>query len=128
MTETWRVVRRWSYWTCLGVAVSACRPAVSREARVVPNDNRTPAGSLEGGVLTLATRPSAPDDTIQIPPGAMRERSFVAGAPGTYFYWASTTHAPVADRYDVDSQLHGAFIIDSAGIAPPPDRIFVLGS
>ena len=192
MTETWQVVRRWAYWTCLGVGVSACRPAVAREARVIPNDNRTPAGSLQGGVLTLrlearearwypdgdgapsivmqvfaeaggeprnpgplirvpagttirvsvrnalldstlvvyglATRPSAPDDTMQIAPGATRERSFVAGEPGTYFYWGTTTHKPVDDRYDVDSQLHGAFIIDSAGTTPPADRIFVLGS
>jgi len=192
MTEAWQVVRGWAYWTWLGVAVSACGPAVSREARVVPNANRTPAGSLRDRVLTLhleahearwypdgegapsivmqvfaeaggeprnpgplirvpagttirvsvrnalrdstlvvhglATRPSAPDDTIQIAPGETRERSFVAGAPGTYFYWGSTTHSPVDTRNGVDSQLHGAFIIDSAGIAPPPDRIFVLGS
>lgn len=192
MTEAWQVVRRWAYWTCLSVAVFACRSAVSREARVIPNDNRTPAGSLQGGVLTLhlearearwfpdgegapsivmqvfaeegeeprnpgplirvpagttirvsvrnalrdstlvvyglSTRPSAPDDTMQIAPGQKRERSFVAGAPGTYFYWGSTTHGPVEERYDIDSQLHGAFIIDSAGSAPSPDRIFVLGS
>src|SRR5262245_44094362 len=53
MIETWQVLRRWVHWTCFAVAVSACRPAVAREARVVPNDNRAPAGSLQGGVLTL---------------------------------------------------------------------------
>src|SRR6476620_2942596 len=53
MPELWQVLRRWACWTCLGVAVSACRPAVSREARVVPNDNRAPAGSLRDGILTL---------------------------------------------------------------------------
>jgi len=192
MHELWQVLRRWACWTCLGVAVSACRPAVSREARVVPNDNRAPAGSLRDGILTLhlearearwypdgegapsivmqvfaeaggeprnpgplirvpagttirvsvrntlrdstlvvyglATRPSAPDDTIQIAPGRTRERSFVAGAPGTYFYWGTTTHSPVDTRNGLDGQLHAAFIIDSAGTARPPDRIFVLGS
>ena len=60
MTEAWQVVRHWVYWTCLGVALSACRPAVAREARVIPNDNRTPAGSLQGGGLTL--RLEARDD------------------------------------------------------------------
>jgi FtsP/CotA-like multicopper oxidase with cupredoxin domain len=192
MIDVWRAVLR-SYGACLCVAlVLACRPAVVPEARVIPNDNRTPAGSLRAGVLTLdlearearwypdgegapsivmqvfaevggeprnpgplirvpagttirvsvrntlrdstlvmyglSTRPSAPDDTVQIAPGETRERSFVAGAPGTYFYWGSTTHKPVDERNGLDSQLHGAFIIDSAGTAPPPDRVFVLGS
>jgi len=170
--------------------VSACRPAVSREARAIPNDNRTPAGSLRGSILTLhldarearwypdgegapsivmqffaeagkqprnpgplirvpagttirvsvrnslrdstlvvyglATRPSALDDTMQIAPGQTRERSFAAGEPGTYFYWGSTTHHAIVDRSGVDSQLHGAFIVDPAGVTPPPDRVFVL--
>ena len=53
MTEAWQVLRRLAYWTCLGLAVSACRPAVRHEARVIPNDNRAPAGSLRDGVLTL---------------------------------------------------------------------------
>ena len=60
-------------------------------------------------------------------PGATRQRTFAAGAPGTYFYWGSTTHRPVADRNGIDSQLHGAFIVDSTA-TPPPDRVFVLGS
>ena len=53
MTEAWQVLRRLAYWTCLGLAVSACRPAVRHEARVIPNDNRAPAGSLRDGILTL---------------------------------------------------------------------------
>jgi len=190
MTEAWQVLRRLAYWTCLGLAVSACRPAVRHEARVIPNDNRAPAGSLRDGVLTLhlearearwypdgegapsivmqffaeagkephnpgplirvpagttirvsvhnmlrdstlivyglARRPSALDDTIQIAPGQTRERSFGAGEPGTYFYWGSTTHHAIVDRSGVDSQLHGAFIVDPAGGTPPPDRVFVL--
>jgi FtsP/CotA-like multicopper oxidase with cupredoxin domain len=192
MIEAWRaVLRSYGAYLCV-VVVFACRPAVPREGRVIPNDNRTPAGSLRAGVLTLelearearwypdgegapsivmqvfaevggeprnpgplirvpagttirvsvrntlrdstlvvyglSTRPSAPDDTLQIAPGKTRERSFVAGAPGTYFYWGSTTHKPVDERNGLDSQLHGAFIIDSAGTAPSPDRVFVLGS
>jgi FtsP/CotA-like multicopper oxidase with cupredoxin domain len=176
---------------CLTAVSLACGKA-SLTGRAAPNDNRTPAGTLRDGVLTLhldargarwypdgddgpslvmqmfaetghetqnpgplirvpagtmvrvsvhnalrgstlvvyglATRPSAVDDTMQIAPGATRERSFVAGAPGTYFYWGSTTHQPVDSRNGVDSQLHGAFVVDPGGAPPPPDRIFVLGS
>ena len=75
-------------------------------------------------VYGLNTRPSALTDTIQIPPGATREHTFAAGVPGTYFYWGSTTHQPMAGRSGMDSQLHGAFIVDSAGVTPPSDRIF----
>jgi FtsP/CotA-like multicopper oxidase with cupredoxin domain len=160
--------------------------------RVMPNDNRTPAGTLRNGVLTLnleareglwypdgdagpglvlqmfaevgrtaqnpgplirvpagsrlrvsirnalrdsvlvlhgfRQRPSSVDDTVQVAPGRTREVSFLAGAPGTYFYWGTTTHQPVGARNGVDSQLHGAFIVDPPGMPPPADRIFVLGS
>lgn len=78
-------------------------------------------------VYGLGTRPSSLTDTMQIAPGATRERSFLAGEPGTYFYWGSTTRQPIADRNGTDSQLHGAFIVDPPGPVPP-DRIFVLGS
>lgn len=78
-------------------------------------------------VYGLHTRPSALDDTIQVPVGATREISFAAGAPGTYFYWGTTTHKPIVKRSGVDSQLQGAFIIDPPG-GVPPDRVFVLGS
>ena len=158
--------------------------------RVVPNDNRVPAGVLANGVLTLRlearpgrwypdgndgsslvlpmfaeagrppqnpgpliripsgttirvalrnmlsdstlvvyglmTRPGSAMDTVQVRPGATRELSFTAGTPGTYFYWGTTTHQSVADRAGIDSQLHGAFIIDPPGRTPPADRIFVL--
>ncbi len=180
------------WWVFLSVIVIGCRDSRTGELRAVPNDNRTPAGKLWNGVLTLrlealdarwspdgdgapslvmqvfaeqgrqpqnpgplirvpagttirvsmhnalrdstlvvyglATRPSTLDDTIQVAPGATRERSFVAGEPGTYFYWGSTTRNPVATRNGIDSQLHGAFIVDSAGAPPPADRVFVLGS
>ena len=79
-------------------------------------------------VYGLHTRPSALGDTIQVAPGATRRISFLAGAPGTYFYWGTTTHRPIEDRAGIDSQLQGAFIVDPPGRAPPPDRIFVLGS
>lgn len=101
---------------------------------------RVPAGtrlrvsirnSLRDSTLILHgfhTRPSLLDDTIHVAPGAAREVSFLAGAPGTYFYWGTTTHSSVESRNGNDSQLHGAFIVDPPGVPPRPDRIFVLGS
>ena len=101
---------------------------------------RVPAGTtirvsvhnaLEDSTLVvygLGTRPSGPADTMQVAVGATREREFLAGAPGTYFYWGSTTGRPIDTRNGMDSQLHGAFIVDSAGDAPKADRVFVLGS
>jgi manganese oxidase len=77
-------------------------------------------------VYGLMTRPGSATDTIQVRPGATRELSFTAGTPGTYFYWGTTTHKAVADRGGIDSQLHGAFVIDPPGRAPAPDRVFVL--
>jgi len=192
MTIRRRAVLHCLLYAVLPFAVIGCRASATGEARALPNDNRTAAGTLRNGALTLhlearearwypdgdgepslvmqmfaepgrqpqnpgplirvsandtirvsvhnalrdstlvvyglATRPSALDDTMQIAPGATGERTFVAGAPGTYFYWGSTTHEPVDTRAGMDSQLHGAFIIDPPGAPPPPDRIFVLGS
>lgn len=76
----------------------------------------------------LHTRSGTSDDTLQIGPGSTREVRFVAGAPGTYFYWGSTTGRTVQDDRWVDSGLSGAFIVDEAGVrARPADRVFVIG-
>ena len=77
-------------------------------------------------VYGLHSRPGTLDDTIQITAGATRKVAFVAGAPGTYFYWGTTTHRALGDRDGYDSQLHGAFIIDPADRVAARDRIFVL--
>ncbi|MGI9077031.1 MAG: multicopper oxidase domain-containing protein [Gemmatimonadaceae bacterium] len=73
----------------------------------------------------LHKHPSANDDTIQVAPGATREVRFSAGAPGTYFYWASTTGKGISERSGWDSQLSGAFIVDARG-ARANDEIFVI--
>ncbi|MBA2353039.1 MAG: multicopper oxidase domain-containing protein [Acidobacteria bacterium] len=161
-------------------------------ARAAPNDNRTSAGQLRDGVLTLrlvatavrwyperdgpddpvrpvqafaeegkpaqipgplvrvpegtevrvsvrnaipdatltlhgmATRPATSAAPVEIAPGATRELRFTAGVQGTYFYWGSTTGRTLPTRLDADSQLTGAFIVDPAGGAAAPDRVFVL--
>jgi manganese oxidase len=76
----------------------------------------------------LHTRPGAPDDTLQVAPGSTREVRFTAGAPGTYFYWGTTTGTPMVDDRWADSQLSGAFIVDAADARPSEkERIFVIG-
>jgi FtsP/CotA-like multicopper oxidase with cupredoxin domain len=175
----------------LWLAGNGCRGEANQAPRVEPNDNRTPAGRLEGGVLDLQlearegrwhpdgnqraglvmqvfaesgrapqnpgplirvragttvhvsvrnslrdsvvvyglhTRPGTIGDTLHLTPGESRDVSFAAGAPGTYFYWGSTTHDSIYARNGVDSQLQGAFIVDSATGPVRPDRVFVLGS
>lgn len=76
----------------------------------------------------LHTRPGAATDSVVLAPRASRRLRFSAGAPGTYFYWGSTTGADLEARHGIDSQLSGAFIVDAPG-APVPtrDRVFVMG-
>jgi FtsP/CotA-like multicopper oxidase with cupredoxin domain len=76
----------------------------------------------------LFTRPGAPGDTIQVAPGAAREVRFEAGAPGTYYYWGTTTGKSLEQRETIDGQLSGALIVDPPGTPPPVDeRVFVIG-
>lgn len=76
----------------------------------------------------LHTRPGDGIDSIRVPPGATREVRFTAGTPGTYYYWGTTTGRRMGDNRWIDSQLSGAFIVDSAGApARPADRVFVIG-
>jgi FtsP/CotA-like multicopper oxidase with cupredoxin domain len=176
------------------LALAAAAPAAPRGAEtVVPNDNRTPGGTLDGGVrrlrlvartatwhptrrvdstvtvmafaedgsapripgpllraetgvevrvsvrndlpdstlvvhgLRAGTGVAAADDTLHVAPGTEREVAFRAGAPGTYLYWGTTTHSPLADRPWRDSQLTGAIVVDPAGARPDPaERILVI--
>jgi len=73
----------------------------------------------------LHTRPG--DDSLAIGAGGTREARFTAGAPGTYYYWASTGAPGEGGHESEDSHLTGAFIVDPKGSAPH-DRVFVLSS
>lgn len=84
-------------------------------------------------VYGLNTRPGDAKAGIELAAGETRDLSFMAGAPGTYFYWARTvTPADKARPYLSDAHLNGAFIIDPAGVDPagavPPDRVFVVNA
>ena len=74
----------------------------------------------------LHAHPAADDDTVQVAAGASRDVEFSAGAPGTYFYWASTSEQTVDTRLGRDSQLSGALIVDPATGPVAADRIFVI--
>jgi FtsP/CotA-like multicopper oxidase with cupredoxin domain len=81
----------------------------------------------EAVIHGLHTRPATSDDLLRIPAGETREATFVAGAPGTYFYWGSTTRKPLQFRAGKDSQLSGAIIVDPSSASPSADRTFVIG-
>lgn len=66
-----------------------------------------------------------PCDPVSIAPGASREVRFTLGAPGTYYYWGSTSGQTIATRARLDTQLGGAIIVDPRG-GSVPDRVFVI--
>ena len=69
----------------------------------------------------LCTRDGSACAPVDVPPGADRQVRFASGRPGTYHYWATSMGAPVPFR-----ELAGAFVVDPAGVAIDPDRIFVI--
>lgn len=73
----------------------------------------------------LAARRVAVMDSLVVAPGATGEASFVADAPGTYYYWGSTDGEGFEDRMGEDARLNGALIVDPPGPARP-DRVFVI--
>ena len=79
-------------------------------------------------VFGLHAHPSTGDDVLEIQPGETARREFVTGAPGLYHYYAVTDPQvkTLADRWNDDGALSGAFVIDPPGPVEP-DRIWVLG-
>jgi FtsP/CotA-like multicopper oxidase with cupredoxin domain len=75
----------------------------------------------------LHARPTASDDVLKVPAGETRETTFLAGDPGTYFYWGTTTGKPLTFRVAKDSQLSGAIIVDSKTVPRSADRTFLIG-
>jgi manganese oxidase len=74
----------------------------------------------------LHSRPGDGNAHQTIAAGTSQEVRFLAGVPGTYYYWATTTGKSIADREAAESQLAGAYIVDPKGEAPH-DRVFVIG-
>ena len=79
----------------------------------------------------LHGRPGDAKEILVVPSGESREIHFLAGAPGTYFYWGSRNGAETtAQRRAEDGQLNGAFVVDPrADVAKAnPDRIFMIAN
>ena len=122
-----------------GVSVSMQAFAEHGRAPTVPGPMiRVPEGteihitlynSLDAEVIVhgLHSRPASTDDVVTIPAGATREVTFQSGAPGTYFYWATSTRKPLQFRVGKDSQLTGAIIVDPRTGPAPSDRTMVIG-
>ena len=78
--------------------------------------NRSDSAVMLGG---LRRSLPASRDTVHIAAGATREITFRLDRVGNFFYWAALKGlSSFEDRDWLDSQLTGAFIVDSAG-APP---------
>lgn len=88
--------------------------------------NRSDSAVMLGGL-----RPSmlAGRDTVHVAAGATREITFRLEMAGNFFYWGVLKGlSSYEDRYWLDSQLTGAFIVDAAG-APPPsaqERVWLI--
>jgi manganese oxidase len=77
------------------------------------------------------TRPGTASGSgvVVIAPGETREVGFLAGRPGTYYYWGATaadTALPV--RAARDSQLVGALIVDARDGPAPDDRVLLISN
>jgi FtsP/CotA-like multicopper oxidase with cupredoxin domain len=85
------------------------------------------------------TRPGVASEPMTIPSGESRQTIFLAGRPGTYLYWATTSGATDLERgfppnasavtpYNraIETYLAGAFIIDPPEAPPLNERIFVI--
>lgn len=88
--------------------------------------NRTDSALFMSG---LRRSLPAPKDTVQLAPGATREVVFELDRTGNYFYWAALKGLSASDERNwLDSQLNGAFVVDSAG-APAPsanERVWLI--
>ncbi|HEV7991725.1 MAG TPA: multicopper oxidase domain-containing protein [Gemmatimonadaceae bacterium] len=89
--------------------------------------NRVDAPLQLFGVVDRTAFATGPKDpSVRLAPGETRTIRFRLDAPGTYYYWGTTTGRPLVYRLHEDSQLTGAIVVDPPGprIA---DRVMVLG-
>ena len=88
--------------------------------------NRSDSALVFGG---LRHSMSARSDTVYVAAGATREITLRLDRVGNYFYWGGLKGIRNFDEREwLDSQLTGAFVVDSAG-APPPsaqERVWLI--
>jgi hypothetical protein len=66
------------------------------------------------------------DDVVKIAPNETKEVTFLAGAPGSYFYWASDGRQTMNERMLSDAMLSGAIIVDPKSGVTKGERIFLI--
>jgi FtsP/CotA-like multicopper oxidase with cupredoxin domain len=71
--------------------------------------------------------PDSVQSGIRLLPGETRKVRFRLDAPGTYYYWGTTTGRAINFRTGLDAQLTGAIIVDRADVPRPSDRILLIG-
>jgi manganese oxidase len=76
-------------------------------------------------IYGLHQHPGDADQALLLQPGETRDLQFVAGEPGTYLYWATTSNQPLDRRNAEEALLSGVFVVDASG-AKPDDRVFVI--
>jgi manganese oxidase len=74
----------------------------------------------------LSARRQSVLDSVVVPPRGRVAHRFTADVEGTYYYWGTTSGAPLNRRTFEDSQLGGALIIDPVG-GSLADRVLVIG-
>jgi len=89
--------------------------------------NRLDGATLDvhglGERIALASPPVP--EPVRVPPGETRTVRFRLYAPGTYYYWGTTTGRAFSYRIGEDAQLNGAIVVDPIG-GRADDRIFVM--
>ena len=109
-----------------GAGLSAPGPIIRvREGTTVVLTLRNALGTalrVEG----LCARPG-PCKPVSVAAGASQEVRFDLNAPGTYFYWATTTPGPLQARRLRDTQLGGAIVVEPRE-GSPADRVFVIST
>jgi manganese oxidase len=82
--------------------------------------------ALAAKIYGLHRHPGNPKESLSLAPGETRELEFLAGDPGTYPYWGTTSDTSLPGRRGAETLLSGALVVDPPGVKAE-DRIFVLG-
>ena len=94
---------------------------------IVSIKNSLPDSTLTvHGLISRPVPPGSTPEPVTIAPGAAREVTFRLDAPGTYYYWGTTTGGPFRGRVGLDAQLSGAIVVDAQGAPARNERVMVI--